>query len=69
LFREYLGIDVLRKTVENPDRFVEDVEKRLLDLEALRNAISQLLSQMTAELEEKKPEEKPGKGRRSTTCS
>jgi len=61
LFRKYLGNDVWRKIVENPDKFREDVEKRLPDLEALREAMPQLLSQMTAELEEKKLEEKPEK--------
>jgi len=61
LFREYLGNDVWRKIIENPDKFAEDAEKRLPDLEALREVVSQLLSRMAAELEEKRLEEKAEK--------
>jgi len=57
LFKEQLGSHVWKKVVENPDKFKEEVEKRLpeVDVEALRQIAYQLV--VSLETEREKPKE------------
>jgi len=66
LLKEHLSSDVWRKLIENPDKFGEEVDKRLpeINLEALRGMVSQLVSGLSVEREkprgvEKVVEDKP----------
>ncbi|ADM27640.1 hypothetical protein Igag_0817 [Ignisphaera aggregans DSM 17230] len=60
LFKEHLGNDVWRKLIENPDKFGEEVDKRLpeINLEALRGIASQLISELGVEREKPREAEK-----------